>query len=265
MRWNFYPRPLRGGRPTQHQLFDILWAISIHALCEEGDRRTWAEGFKILPFLSTPSARRATSCCKFLRLWIFISIHALCEEGDTWTYITFSRQIISIHALCEEGDSCARRLCRRARYFYPRPLRGGRLHLDVICKSFFAFLSTPSARRATRNGHRHSQKLEISIHALCEEGDLQSSTSKTEILRFLSTPSARRATFLSVVLLYHNFYFYPRPLRGGRPSDTTTLTNRALFLSTPSARRATTSALPSPQKSGISIHALCEEGDTTDS
>ena len=35
------------------------------------------------------------------------------------------------------------------------------------------------------------------------------------------------------------------------------------FLSTPSARRATTSALPSPQKAGISIHALREEGDAT--
>ena len=34
--------------------------ISIHALCEEGDRQTLAAAYKTLPFLSTPSARRAT-------------------------------------------------------------------------------------------------------------------------------------------------------------------------------------------------------------
>ena len=56
---------------------------------------------------------------------------------------------ISIHALREEGDS------KEEAHFNSRN----------------AFLSTPSARRATwRNGHNGSQH-RISIHALREEGD----------------------------------------------------------------------------------------------
>ena len=57
--------------------------ISIHALREEGDSLTFVTRKGFLPFLSTPSARRAT-----LALWLkprinTISIHALREEGDT--------------------------------------------------------------------------------------------------------------------------------------------------------------------------------------
>ena len=57
-----------------------------------------------------------------------------------------------------------------------------------------AFLSTPSARRATQQRNRYFIKKIISIHALREEGDLQ-----TEIY------TSRRLT-----------NFYPRPPRGGR-------------------------------------------------
>ena len=56
----------------------------------------------------------------------------------------------------------------------------------------------------------------ISIHALREEGDLDSSALEQMLLRFLSTPSARRATGATIDRLH-----------------------RAIFLSTPSARRAT--------------------------
>ena len=148
---DFYPRPPRGGRPLKD---DGLVAIK--------------------KFLSTPSARRATACenhrtrpeCYFyprpprggrraaLRLLHPrrpISIHALREEGDMmllwsgWTVADFyprpprggrrlvrGRQhrgkLISIHALREEGDPS------------PRFARGGAQ----------GFLSTPSARRATK-------------------------------------------------------------------------------------------------------------------
>ena len=56
-------------------------------------------------FLSTPSARRATSQAYFSFRRCIISIHALREEGD----VTDLGQIklpyrISIHALREEGD-----------------------------------------------------------------------------------------------------------------------------------------------------------------
>ena len=57
--------------------------------------------------------------------------------------------IISIHALREEGDR------------WNRPQQ----------KMMVLFLSTPSARRATRHQHRRPAGLKISIHALREEGD----------------------------------------------------------------------------------------------
>ena len=56
---------------------------------------------------------------------------------------------------------------------------------------------------------------------------------------FLSTPSARRATPVRADLGVGDQNFYPRPLRGGRRGDRFLLRHTA----------------------GISIHALCEEGD----
>ncbi len=59
---------------------------------------------------------------------LFISIHALREEGDMATGLRISDVLISIHALREEGDQAT--VCYTCR--------------------FCVFLSTPSARRATR-------------------------------------------------------------------------------------------------------------------
>ena len=36
-RTDFYPRPLRGGRPDVPAVCPSIFTISIHALCEEGD------------------------------------------------------------------------------------------------------------------------------------------------------------------------------------------------------------------------------------
>ena len=58
-----------------------------------------------------------------------------------------------------------------------------------------------------------------------------------------------------------NGYFYPRPPRGGRPIINGQFYGFEVFLSTPSARRATGMAFPPFCRSGISIHALREEGD----
>ncbi len=58
---NFYPRPPRGGRPPQLCLFVKRFFISIHALREEGDRNSNHEAGRRNGFLSTPSARRATT------------------------------------------------------------------------------------------------------------------------------------------------------------------------------------------------------------
>ena len=78
---------------------------------------------------------------------------------------------ISIHALREEGDTSRSSRRRWWSYFYPRPPRGGRRFSSAARARSKKFLSTPSARRATKTvGDRH-KALEISIHALREEGD----------------------------------------------------------------------------------------------
>ena len=57
--------------------------ISIHALREEGDILRVVAWMYLFKFLSTPSARRATSGRERLRNPRQISIHALREEGDS--------------------------------------------------------------------------------------------------------------------------------------------------------------------------------------
>ena len=57
---DFYPRPLRGGRREAFEKLADALRISIHALCEEGDRLAEGDGCRRALFLSTPSARRAT-------------------------------------------------------------------------------------------------------------------------------------------------------------------------------------------------------------
>ena len=56
--------------------------ISIHALREEGDLAVKVKGYFRFPFLSTPSARRATPAGTQAWWQYAISIHALREEGD---------------------------------------------------------------------------------------------------------------------------------------------------------------------------------------
>ena len=57
----FYPRPPRGGRHQCRKVVRIMREISIHALREEGDCSFPTMLKKSSGFLSTPSARRATS------------------------------------------------------------------------------------------------------------------------------------------------------------------------------------------------------------
>ena len=167
--------------------------------------------------------------------------------------------------------------------FYPRPPRGGRRSTPRSRCSRRVFLSTPSARRATR--------------ARGDTGQMD---------KFLSTPSARRATAATPAGWWNIAYFYPRPPRGGRRGRSafafcvpdfyprpprggrptasvgrqtiilflsTPSARRATqtvifnldsneFLSTPSARRATPALLPPAKALQISIHALREEGDS---
>ena len=180
-----------------------------------------------------------SSCAKTPRPPI-ISIHALREEGDYAHRQPYKPAFcISIHALREEGD----------------------LHGALSDAVPGAFLSTPSARRATPYPPDREQVSQISIHALREEGDLPAVRPPLGDSKFLSTPSARRATTdpRSEGGLPHDFY--PRPPRGGRPSPLHLHFIFLLFLSTPSARRATMEKIEKYEPRVISIHALREEGD----
>ena len=147
-------------------------------------------------FLSTPSARRATSERGTSDRACNISIHALREEGDQRPQDRRDqgRRLISIHALREEGDvhGLEKALSQKISIHALREEgdSSGRLHLygDDI------FLSTPSARRATTLRFQYDALCSISIHALREEGDA-----------------------FVVVLIGRRSNFYPRPPRGGRP------------------------------------------------
>ena len=133
------------------QLRGGLALISIHALREEGDVQHCFVLLYAITFLSTPSARRAT-------------VQDVSRAKSS---------VISIHALREEGDCLTRILSSDFAYFYPRPPRGGRrdvvrvgdvrLQISIhalreegdnqgilCCRGGQIFLSTPSARRATR-------------------------------------------------------------------------------------------------------------------
>ena len=102
---HFYPRPPRGGRLALLRPASQTFLISIHALREEGDKILLGLLFEVEPFLSTPSARRATPHLRGLRGRDGISIHALREEGDLCGSFPQNRCVsISIHALREEGD-----------------------------------------------------------------------------------------------------------------------------------------------------------------
>ena len=167
-------------------------------------------------FLSTPAARRATVSPLPLLQGKAISIHALREEGDSPVSQPCSTAGISIHALREEGDTSFGSLspissqflstpsARRATpqvntvvfqfyYFYPRPPRGGRP--TAAAPSTSAAYFYPHPPRGGRLLPRLPEKpyMEISIHALREEGD--DGQQLVQVVRV---------------------DFYPRPPRGGR-------------------------------------------------
>ena len=103
-RYDFYPRPPRGGR----------LAAALQAKVEQ-------------LFLSTPSARRATPEYQLPGCAERISIHALREEGDWLLSQIYCRQQLFL------STPSARRATRiKVKLyfvdgdFYPRPPRGGR-------------------------------------------------------------------------------------------------------------------------------------------
>ena len=145
--------------------------ISIHALREEGDLPVSTICTASCKFLSTPSARRATyKTALKLRKVEFLSTPSA-RRATQFDCLGGVNHLISIHALREEGDGLLIAPTRCLCNFYPRPPRGGRHGKEDLVAIIVQFLSTPSARRATKcRGEMQPGGL-ISIHALREEGD----------------------------------------------------------------------------------------------
>ena len=125
---DFYPRPPRGGRRRVDLRRPQMHPISIHALLAEGDvlplvrsracsnfyprpprggRRRGCGGLPLLCiFLSTPSARRATTAVNE-NFDLVIDFYPRPPRGGRQTHprISGSAGAISIHALREEGDA----------------------------------------------------------------------------------------------------------------------------------------------------------------
>ena len=214
---DFYPRPPRGGRLLRGELEPIGFLflstpsarratntmevviqkqiISIHALREEGDGWPLPSRTTNPTFLSTPSARRATQPRRpGISRGAFLSTpsarRATCEKAknSSWCCHFYPRPPRGGRPIpCPAGMP-------GMRHFYPRPPRGGRPGQIGHGIFVLSFLSTPSARRATREAETWARSINISIHALREEGDLLIVFPLFQTFIFLSTPSARRAT-----------------------------------------------------------------------
>ena len=126
-------------------------------------------------------------------------------------------QKISIHALCEEGDADG----------------------EAVVINAVRFLSTPSARRATRSFWQYRLICTISIHALCEEGDKHLPSIHRRQEQFLSTPSARRATIPAITSASSSGISIHALCEEGDRLFSRYAFTFSSFLSTPSARRAT--------------------------
>ena len=102
----------------------------------------------------------------------FISIHALREEGDR-LHGNAAHADLNFYPRPPRGGRLAAAVSRKllTEHFYPRPPRGGRPTSISVAFAFFLFLSTPSARRATKVMPVFNGNETISIHALREEGD----------------------------------------------------------------------------------------------
>ena len=263
---NFYPRPPRGGR-------------------REGKLTAYTRG----EFLSTPSARRATS------------IRSMCCSPGAYFYPRPPRggrpPVGTRKAACHElflSTPSARRTTVSVSpeaavlpNFYPRPPRGGRQYLYRSYHTLGGFLSTPSARRATPTATTSLNSRKNFYPRPPRGGRPVVVLQHVGFHQFLSTPSARRATLKTTIttnvggISIHALreegdrraflqgrlpvYFYPRPPRGGRPVMQDGLTRYVKFLSTPSARRATPRGKQATESTAISIHALREEGDVMQS
>ena len=151
LRLYFYPRPPQGGRHRRNVI--ALSFMYFYPRPPQGGRHQIAHlDIPAFRFLSTPSARRATTRWMYVTRGDKISIHALRKEGDDVAVNRCGDCLLFL------STPSARRATSRSRLsaspksnFYPRPPQGGRLLFSVNQFVNQTFLSTPSARRATRH------------------------------------------------------------------------------------------------------------------
>ena len=147
-------------------------------------------------------------------------------------------------------------------HFYPRPPRGGRQNRRSWQSSLWNFYPRPPRGGRLRTQVQACRAVQISIHALREEGDSLENPVEIKNVVFLSTPSARRATRVFHVRMGVLRNFYPRPPRGGRPRYCTRIARfLAHFYPRPPRGGRRRTFAPRFAAFLISIHALREEGD----
>ena len=171
---------------------------------------------RMLLFLSTPSARRATTT----------------DLSDWQSSTNFYPRPPRGGRPTDLSD------WQSSMNFYPRPPRGGRHATRFPVRGVMIFLSTPSARRATQAHQAEHKGQSISIHALREEGDRRQRYICHSRSDFYPRPprGGRQITLGDLVFALrisihalreegdhwrrgkkpNQRYFYPRPPRGGR-------------------------------------------------
>ena len=149
--------------------------ISIHALREEGDTRAAATDSTEPDFYPRPP-RGGRRFCKaaLARSKNFYPRPPRGGRPGDGPHPCRSCAI-SIHALREEGDEKIPNCQKCETEFLSTPSARRATPLAHRAQAYPAFLSTPSARRATAQITPLTRELDISIHALREEGDCRRS------------------------------------------------------------------------------------------
>ena len=146
---NFYPRPPRGGRPSE-TLSPVAMHSYVYPRPPRGGRRGRQQALKLTSYFYPRPPRGGRPSCSSRAAGASYFYPRPPRGGRPSLCGCFtSTTIISIHALREEGD----------------------VALLLSIGVFVIFLSTPSARRATLHYPLSLHFAYISIHALREEGD----------------------------------------------------------------------------------------------
>ena len=126
--------------------------ISIHALREEGDVRPVPPvAGRSMYFYPRPPRGGRPFLLTYCATYAYISIHALREEGDPRKSAQSSSNVYFYPRPPRGGRLFAFPMgSSPVANFYPRPPRGGRQVVPLRPQLRVVFLSTPSARRATR-------------------------------------------------------------------------------------------------------------------